>query len=476
VADDPNAFKVTNVSSNSGVFAARTEDMGRAKSSAGANAHGDGHKGGLAMTTMLGFAPLSDITYKRAAKGTKLIPPPSDGEQPSVKGEIEVIDVPRNKLTGRVTGPIVILDKPKALEPLGKYAAFEKLGLLPAKVHGVAQKMVVSTYKLMGFAILTLIVTVLVGYIGSTAFYYFSSSWMTPTVVSGSDDKVVELKTQLAAQQNQRDKIAADINDADRAIVAEKLFQDEFKKAVAQDRASRLQALGRIKELASSASATRNQIKSTNEQYAKMSAEQMQKAYDAHLIDQKSMMGGNFQLAQITSGNLSLAERQADLERQATELSQQTSSLDALLNSKDSALSYDVLKIKRDYDTSKLALARALEAKTTLTASLVRQDEIIAGLKKSGYLQALNNQATVALVPYGNLENAKPGTELYACRIAMVWCRQVGTVVEVLPGEVTFKHPKRDMMLRGQMVELKLDDPSAGEGDVLFAGSAPLGF
>jgi hypothetical protein len=134
-----------------------------------------------------------------------------------------------------------------------------------------------------------------------------------------------------------------------------------------------------------------------------------------------------------------------------------------------------VLKIKRDYDTSKLALARALETKTTLTASLVRQDEIIAGLKKSSYLRALNDGATVALVPYGNLENTKPGAPLYACRVAMLWCHQVGTVVEVLPGEVTFKHPKRDTMLRGQMVELHLDDAESGESDVLFAGGRPLG-
>jgi hypothetical protein len=30
-------------------------------------------------------------------------------------------------------------------------------------------------------------------------------------------------------------------------------------------------------------------------------------------------------------------------------------------------------------------------------------------------------------------------------------------------------------MLRGQMVELHLDDPSAGESEVLFAGGRPLG-
>jgi hypothetical protein len=425
---------------------------------------------------MLGFAPLSDITHPRA-RGTKLLEMPRGlARLAPVHGEIEVKGAWRHqRITGSVTGPIILLDQHAQLEPAGRWAAFENLGLVPKQVHGIASKAVVATYKLLGFGILTMIVTVLVGYIASTAFYFMSSSWITPTIVSASDDKVVALKTALAAQQNQRDKIAADIHDADRAIAAEKVFEGEFTKAVTADRSIRLAALHRIRLLASNALATRNQIRMTNEAYAKTSTEKMNLDYEAHLIDQRAMMGGNFQLAQISSSNLSLAERQADLDRQAEDLGQQTNSLSAVLAHRDTALSYDVLKIKRDFDTSTLALARAVETKSVLTASLVRQDEIIAGLTKSGYLRAVNDGATVALVPYGNLDHTKPGTRLYACKLAMVWCHAVGSVVEVLPGEVTFRHPKRNTMMRGQLVELHLDDVDAGQSDVLFAGGRPLG-
>jgi len=357
-----------------------------------------------------------------------------------------------------------------------KWAAFEKLGLGPKqKVSGAAQKLVVSAYKLLGFAILTMIVVVLVGYIASTLFYYVSKTWVTPTVVSASDEKVVQLKTELAAQLNNRDKLLADLHESERAIAAEREFQTEFGNAIKADLEGRKQALDRVRQLAGAAASTRVKIRSSNEEYAKASADKMQKDYDAHLIDEKSALGGNYQLAQISSSNLSIAERQAELERQAQELSAQTRSLDALLAQKDTALSYDVLKIKRDYDTSKLALAKAVETEKTVTASLGRQEEIIAGINKSGYLRALGDKATVALVPYSNLDAVAPGTSLYECRIAMLWCHEVGTVVEVLPGEVTFKHPRRDTMVRGQMVELKLTDAAAGEDDVLFAGGRPLG-
>ena len=63
-----------------------------------------------------------------------------------------------------------------------------------------------------------------------------------------------------------------------------------------------------------------------------------------------------------------------------------------------------------------------------------------------------------------------------SCRVAMVWCHEAGTVIEVLPGEVQFKHPHRDAMLRGKMIELKLSDPAAGQDETLFAGGKPLLF
>ncbi len=111
-----------------------------------------------------------------------------------------------------------------------------------------------------------------------------------------------------------------------------------------------------------------------------------------------------------------------------------------------------------------------------LVASLKRQDEVINTLKNSTYIRALTDKAVVAQVPYGNLDNAKPGTTVYACDVGMVWCRQVGSVGTVLPGEVQFKNPKRDTLIRGQLVELQLTDGDAATDEVLFVGGEPLGF
>jgi hypothetical protein len=372
--------------------------------------------------------------------------------------------------------------KPHTEEPAPstdpRWHRFEDIGLAPHPLTKKAQKLVVSTYRLIGFGILSLIVAVLLGYIGTTAFYYLNHSWVTPVAISANDEKVVALQGQLASQLNEREKLVGELAEAERAIAAEQTFQTQFAKAIQRDLAGRRAALDRVQALASTAAATRDEIRTTNGNYSASTVSRMNEEYKAGMIDRDSMLAGKFQLAQISNANLSLAERQAEFDQRAAELAAQTQSLDAVLANKATvaALSYDVLKIARDYDASKLALAREMGNRARLTASIARQDKIISGIAESGYLRALGDNASVALVPYENLENLTPGTPLYSCRVAMLVCKQVGTVQEVLPGEVQLKHPKRDTILRGRMIAMQMSEPSAAQEEVLFAGGAPLGF
>jgi hypothetical protein len=299
-----------------------------------------------------------------------------------------------------------------------------------------------------------------------------------PVAVSPSDEKVVQLQAQLAEQQNVRDKIADDLGVADRSIRAQQDFQVAFAKAIKSDLDNRKNALGKIRALASTAKNTRVAIASANSTYASSSQKRMAEEYKAGLIDRNSMLSGKFQLAQITSSNLSLAERQAEYENRAAELEQQAASLDAILAnaSTDSSLSYEVLRIRQEYEASRLELQKSMESRNTLKQSLDRQDKLLASQKGAALLRAITDKANVAFVPYGNLPKVTKGAGLYACRASMIICRQVGTVLEVLPGEVQFKHPHKDKMLRGRMVEMKMDEDEAGaaEDDVLFVGGKPL--
>jgi len=190
------------------------------------------------------------------------------------------------------------------------------------------------------------------------------------------------------------------------------------------------------------------------------------------------MLSGKFQLAQITTSNLGLAEREAEFQTRAGELDKQSKALEGLLNDKagEGALSYDVLKIKQEYEKSRLSTARAMANREALRAALQRQNTLLKQLAQHPYLRAMADKATVAFIPYGNLGHIEKGTSLYGCSMDMFWCHSVGKVREILPGEVQFKHPHKEKMMRGQLVELDLDsdEADAARKDTLFVGGRPL--
>lgn len=373
--------------------------------------------------------------------------------------------------------PMPLDDEDEEPAKPNRWQVFEDLGLVRDKAKTKLSKGIVSIYRLLGFAILTIIVVVLVSYIVTSVFYYLNKSWIAPVAVSPSDEKVLAARSELLAMQDQRDRTAAELAQTERVIAAHASFQSEFGKAIQGDRSDRLAALARLKALAASAARTRSQIASTTNEFASKTESKMAKEFEAGLIDQNTALAGKYQIAQMAGANLTIAERQADYESKAMELENQARALEAIVNGKSGrgALSYEVLKIKREYTASQLELAKAKADRDVLKTSLARQDQQIADIKSGAYLRAVENNATVALVPYANLDGVGPGTPLQACRLGFLVCREVGQVREVLRGEVTFKHPRRDAMVRGQMVELQLDDPSVAQDDVLFVGGKPLG-
>jgi hypothetical protein len=334
----------------------------------------------------------------------------------------------------------------------------------------------VAAYRLLGFVVLAVIVVVLVGYLATTAFFMVSRTWIVPTVISPSDEHVLALQAELTTRQTQRDRIAAELADAERAVAAEQRFQLAFAAAMETDLVARQAALARVRTLATDAAATRRNIHTTNRAFAASHGARLAREYQARLVDRSAMIDGKLQLAQISGSSLALAEKQAELDTRAAELEAAVAGLSALVAAqpRNTPLSYDVLTIKRSYDASKLALATARNTRALHAAHLLREQQLIDSLEQSPSLRALRDHASVAAVPYDNIHNATTGTPLYACRASMLLCKRVGSVLDLLPGEVTLRHPHRERQLRGRMIELQLDEPEAARDDVLFVGGAPL--
>jgi hypothetical protein len=72
----------------------------------------------------------------------------------------------------------------------------------------------------------------------------------------------------------------------------------------------------------------------------------------------------------------------------------------------------------------------------------------------------------VAFIPYTHLRSVRPGSRVLDCTWGVFACTQVGTVKEVLPGEVVTQDPWGEMA-RGQYAVLVMTDKDAVQERVL---------
>lgn len=228
--------------------------------------------------------------------------------------------------------------------------------------------------------------------------------------------------------------------------------------------------------------------------YKDLSYEQLAEEYKANLIDRQAFVDGTYSLTQVDNARLNREARKIQAAARREQLTREVAALESVLEEPEQGelptevpaepstpLTFEVLAMLRDYRASSLEASKLRaehasvdERIAMLDASIARYEKMEAEIKSSPYLRAMDAKVTIAFVPYENLEGAQAGSKVYGCSLGLVWCRQVGVIEQVLEGEVTASHPLYSEQVRGQMVELKLDDPTWAEKKALFTGSAPF--
>jgi hypothetical protein len=338
-------------------------------------------------------------------------------------------------------------------------------------------KWIVSSYKVVGFSILTMIVLALVSYLGANVFYWFSSSWIEPSVISSTDEKVLQMSAKLAELAGARDKVAAELADADRIIIMQNEFLDGARKAIQEELVDRKVELERLVALNRSFNSTRAEVRNNSRAFTGYSRKRIAAEYKSHLIDRESAVSGAMQLSQIAQGNLSMAEKSVELDKRTSALHRETDALASLVSHQPANRhSYEVMRMLQEVRRAEVELAKARDNRGVLAKSLTRYEAMVKAITDSPYLRAVERKETIAFVPYDNLSKVKAGAPLYSCSLGLFFCRRVGQVAAVLTGEMSFKHPLHNTMLRGQSVQVQLDNPHAAERAVLFAGGRPILF
>lgn len=349
----------------------------------------------------------------------------------------------------------------------------------PPPIGAAVNKLVVSSYKLMGFVVLVAILLGLGSYIGLSVLYVLHRGWLAPTVVTAADSRVHELVSRRAEQLSRRkmvvvqqEELRARLADAERTARSERAYQDLLRAALGSEAKTRRAELAAFHSLRARLARTGKEIAAANEAYSAYSRQHSQELFDAKLIDHEDLVTSKHRLAEMANTEYSFAEKGVQLQTRIKELGEQLSGLsktgDALSGRQGAATAAntDMVRLHREFSQSQLSEAHALDLQSALGNSLrvgdevlAQHDEILKALDAQPLLRAAQSNLSVAFVPYDNLDSVSVGSSVYGCRVLNVLgCSRIGVVSALLSGEVSQKHPHFDRELRGQLVQLQLDD------------------
>lgn len=357
--------------------------------------------------------------------------------------------------------------------------------------------LMVGAYKTLGTVALGAILLGLLSYLGLQAFFVINRSWVAPAVMTPSDPRILELNGQLALQSAARDRVLAEGRETEasraeavRLVQAQRAFQERFRSAWISERAAQRQEHQRLAQLHAQYQEAGEAFLSANQAFGGLVRVRSEALREAKLMDQERYLTSNHLLAQMSEARLTLSEKQANLVGRMEGLRREMQGSEGVARRLDHpegaeqgrhSLTPTTLMLEQAYTRSVLERTSAEEKDALLgekaqdlSRAAERYDGLLMAIHSSPYLKAIRKGLTVAFVPYENLEQALPGTPLYGCSFVVLGCHRVGAVGALLEGEVTFKHPVRQRMLRGVMVELELEEASWVREELLHVGRAPF--
>jgi hypothetical protein len=351
--------------------------------------------------------------------------------------------------------------------------------------------LVVILYKIVGFAVLFAILATLTSYLLVRIFFFLSASWVTPVILSPTDDNLLRIESEISEQELARDRMLADriemisrIRNLEQHGTIQKVLQAGLRQTIQGGHADRMAEATTLQRAADALLSVNQDTPNANDEYAKQLQSSTEQLAGAHLLTQDELIQRKYQVSQLAVGNANIAQHDADLEVRLRTLQRESDSLDAAGApdpSRPSALTFNVLQMKAQLDSAGLLQRQDRESERELLnrmtlqdGTLTRIDTFLASLYASPYLRAGLHGEVLAFVPYRNLQNVWPKRALYTCRFTLVWCSRAGEVVSVLPGEVQGKDPVSGRDQRGVYVEINLSQKQAAQQPVLYLGNRPL--
>jgi hypothetical protein len=307
-----------------------------------------------------------------------------------------------------------------------------------------------------------------------------SDAWVAPLRLSPDNERVVDLRIQQTKEKADRARLSAEIVGIDQELQAVDVSLKRMQSLSTDYRGALVwTAVAQSKELRDLAQQS-NELQSKGEMLSRLLGEQ--RAILARADSDRAaglITSTDFDRQSIAVHQLEVEQQGCEIELAKVEASRSGAAArgQALTSAssgpsdpgrhRSSQLSPDVIKFYDDQVRVELEVARLEAEKRSAQArreaaqgALDDMGQLLRELESRPLYRAMQQNTDVAFAPYDHLRRFAVGDEVYACMLSVFACRVVGTVTELVSGEVITQDPWGELA-RGQYVILEMRDRSA---------------
>jgi hypothetical protein len=358
-----------------------------------------------------------------------------------------------------------------------------ELGISPAatEITGSDANVARTSWTSRLLALLCLLgVVVGTAFVASLVHSALSDAWVAPLRLSPDNERVVDLRIQQTKEKADRARLSAEVVGIDQELQAVDVSLRRMQSLSADYRGALVWTADaqskELHDLAQQSNEEQSKWQMLNrllgEQRAVLARADADRAaglitsteFDRQVIAVHQLEVEQ-QDSEIELGKLEAARSDANARGQA--LTSASSGPSDPSHHRPSQLSPDVIKFYDDQVRVELEVAR-LEAerrsaqarREAAQGALDDMGQLLRELESRPLYRAMQQNTDVAFAPYDHLRRFAVGDEVYVCTLSVFACRVVGTVSELVSGEVITQDPWGELA-RGQYIILEMRDRSA---------------
>ena len=327
--------------------------------------------------------------------------------------------------------------------------------------------------RLFAFGALSALVSA-VGWVGYEGYRAATDSFVAPIILSPDNDAVLTNKLKSAEMTVERSKASAELEGID------------------EDIAGIDQAMAKLRELDRTTEAASKWMESVTAGQSAAAFEELrilekQKKVLGSMVEQQDALVAKSQ-ANLKAGLVSQVDHAAteqaalharssylETERMRVQvgLAMHQAALARMAGQKGAPPAPDQVvraeqRVRIELELTRLASERRakISEKRVIGEKIAKLDEVKAQLEARPVFRALEHRMDVAFVPYTQADGISAGAPVFECVWGLVHCKVVGTVAEIVPGEVVLPDPWGNQS-RGHYAVLNLGDRTAARAKTL---------